>query len=165
MEHPGLWSILAYGARLSVISDEQQIQSKLLSGSSPVEETVNKHTIKCVITDCGKCYGSMREKIEKPTKCVRGGPQKLVILRNPHYHQIQRQDDKTMLDLFLQLLCLALFLTSPFMPFAFSMPPPLFSFSSFYYIGFKIFNGYFKDKLAILISRDLAFSLCNSFSS
>lgn len=66
-----LWSILAaaapeLGALCLVMRNRQE--SQLLSASSSVGETVNKHTIKCVITDIGKCYDSMREKIGETDK-------------------------------------------------------------------------------------------------
>nr|KAF6319709.1 hypothetical protein mMyoMyo1_008448 [Myotis myotis] len=47
-------------------------ESQLLSASSSVGETVNKHRIKCVITDIGKCYDSLREKIGETDKVCEG---------------------------------------------------------------------------------------------
>lgn len=38
----------------TLLSDEKQIQSQMLSEGTQVGEMVHKYTMECVITDCGK---------------------------------------------------------------------------------------------------------------
>lgn len=92
-----LWNILAaaapeLGALCLVMRNRQE--SQLLSASSSVGETVNKHTIKCVITDIGKCYDSLRENVGETDKVCEGSAVREFSLRKSAAGTVRRENPR-----------------------------------------------------------------------